>query len=100
MVAQIPSVLTAEQVEQFNTQGYLVVPDLLTHAEVDAFLDHLAREPAIGSHGLQGHRHDPQYRYLATARACEIFPHFLVIPMHFLMKISQARSKLKTHERS
>jgi ectoine hydroxylase-related dioxygenase (phytanoyl-CoA dioxygenase family) len=65
MVAQFQSVLTAKQVEQFNTDGYLVVPDLLTAAEVDAFLEHLAREPAIGSHGLQGHRHDPQYRYLA-----------------------------------
>jgi ectoine hydroxylase-related dioxygenase (phytanoyl-CoA dioxygenase family) len=65
MVAQIPAALTAAQVAQFNAEGYLVVPDLLTEAEVDAFLEHLAREKAIGAHGLQGHRHDPQYRYLA-----------------------------------
>jgi len=50
----------------FNDDGYLVVPDLLTRKEVDAFVDHLAREEAIRTYGLQGHRQDPQYRYLAT----------------------------------
>jgi ectoine hydroxylase-related dioxygenase (phytanoyl-CoA dioxygenase family) len=65
MIAQIPDVLTAEQVQRFHTEGYLVIPELLTSAEVDAFVDHVAHEPAIGSHGLQGHRHDPQYRHLA-----------------------------------
>ena len=61
-----PEILSANQIDRFNTEGYLVVPDLLTDEEVDAFVDHLAEEQATGSYGLQGHRSDPQYRYLAT----------------------------------
>jgi ectoine hydroxylase len=61
-----PQILSAEQIARFKADGYLVVPDLLTDAEVDAFLAHLAEERAIGTYGLQGHRQDPQYRYLAT----------------------------------
>jgi ectoine hydroxylase-related dioxygenase (phytanoyl-CoA dioxygenase family) len=59
-------ILSAEQLNRFKADGYLVVPDLLTAAEVDAFVAHLAEENAIGTYGLQGHREDPQYRYLAT----------------------------------
>jgi len=66
MITTTLPVLRAEQIDRFNTEGYLVVPDLLTDEEVDAFLDHLAQEKALGSYGLHGHRQDPQYRYLAT----------------------------------
>jgi len=59
------SALTAEQVQQFREEGYLVVPDLLTGAEVDAFLAATAR-PQPGPYGLHGHLKDPQYRALAT----------------------------------
>jgi ectoine hydroxylase-related dioxygenase (phytanoyl-CoA dioxygenase family) len=65
-VITTPQVLGAEQIARFKADGYLVVPDLLTDAEVDAFAQHLAEEKAIGTYGLQGHRQDPQYRYLAT----------------------------------
>lgn len=58
--------LSAEQIERFQTAGYLVVEDLLTDEEVSAFVRHLAEEERIGAYGLQGHRQDPQYRYLAT----------------------------------
>jgi ectoine hydroxylase-related dioxygenase (phytanoyl-CoA dioxygenase family) len=58
--------LSAEQIARFHTDGYLVVEDLLTDEEVRAFVDHLAREKSVGTYGLQGHRQDPQYRYLAT----------------------------------
>jgi phytanoyl-CoA hydroxylase len=61
-----PQILSEEQIDRFKADGYLVVPDLLTDAEVDAFVQHLAEEQAIGAYGLQGHRQDPQYRYLAT----------------------------------
>jgi ectoine hydroxylase-related dioxygenase (phytanoyl-CoA dioxygenase family) len=65
-VITTPQILSAEQIERFKADGYLVVPDLLTDAEVDAFVAHLAEEKATGTYGLQGHRQDPQYRYLAT----------------------------------
>ncbi len=56
------SILTPEQVAHFHAQGYVVVPDLLTAEETQAFVHHTPE----GAFGLQGHRHDPQYRYLAT----------------------------------
>jgi ectoine hydroxylase-related dioxygenase (phytanoyl-CoA dioxygenase family) len=61
-----PQVLAPEQIERYQREGYLVVEELLTGEEVDAFLEHLRREESTGSYGLQGHRKDPQYRYLAT----------------------------------
>src|SRR5260370_11321130 len=64
-VITTPQILGAEQIDRFKADGYLVVPDLLTDAEVDAFVQHLAEEKATGTYGLQGHRQDPQYRYLA-----------------------------------
>jgi ectoine hydroxylase-related dioxygenase (phytanoyl-CoA dioxygenase family) len=60
-----PMTLSAEQLERYQADGYLVVPDLLTDEEVSAFVRHLEEE-GVGAHGLQGHRGDPQYRYLAT----------------------------------
>ncbi len=65
MISTAP-ILSAEQIDRFQTEGYLVVPGLLTDEEVDGFLDHMAREKATGAYGLQGHRQDSQYRYLAT----------------------------------
>lgn len=58
--------LSDEQRERFWSDGYLVVPDLLTGEEVEGFLDHLDREQGTGGYGLQGHRQISQYRYLAT----------------------------------
>lgn len=61
-----PQILSAEQIDRYQTDGYLVVPDLLTGEEVNAFVRHLEQEEAVLSYGLQGHRRDPQYSYLAT----------------------------------
>ena len=55
-------VLNLEQVERYQREGYVVVPDLLTEPEVAAFLAHKEQQ---GGYGLHGHCVDPQYRYLA-----------------------------------
>jgi ectoine hydroxylase-related dioxygenase (phytanoyl-CoA dioxygenase family) len=60
------TLLTPEQIERFRTDGYLVVPDLLTEAEIRAFLDHEASRDHTTPYGLHGHLMDPQFRYLAT----------------------------------
>jgi ectoine hydroxylase-related dioxygenase (phytanoyl-CoA dioxygenase family) len=57
--------LTPKQIDLYRTDGYLIVPDLLTAAEVSAFLTEAA-VPKPGPYGLHGHRKDPQYRHLAT----------------------------------
>jgi ectoine hydroxylase-related dioxygenase (phytanoyl-CoA dioxygenase family) len=60
------SVLSLEQAEQYRTEGYLVVPDLLTSEEVETFLAHEAsRDHSVGF-GLHGHTMDSQYRVLAA----------------------------------
>jgi phytanoyl-CoA hydroxylase len=65
-VNPIPSILTPEQVERFWTDGYLVVPDLLTEDETSAFLRRVQEGPPVGGYALHGHLHDPHYRALAT----------------------------------
>lgn len=61
-----PKVLSAEQMEQFQRDGYLVVPDLLTGEEVKAFLEHLQQDETPPALGLHGHLSDTHYLYLAT----------------------------------
>ncbi|HLK59200.1 MAG TPA: phytanoyl-CoA dioxygenase family protein [Chthonomonadaceae bacterium] len=55
-----------EQIAAYHREGYLVVPDLLTDAEVEAFLTHEQQRSQPANFGLQGHRTDPQYGHLAT----------------------------------
>lgn len=60
------NLLTSEQVARYQSDGYLVIPDLLTQAEVDAFLEHEAKpKPPEQQRGLLTHTVDPQWRYLA-----------------------------------
>lgn len=56
--------LSQAQVEQYEQQGYLVVADLLTPAELAAFKEHEATRPP-GPRGLQNHRVDPQWGHVA-----------------------------------
>jgi ectoine hydroxylase-related dioxygenase (phytanoyl-CoA dioxygenase family) len=65
-VIAAPPTLSPEQVDRFRTDGYLVVENLLTGSEVDAFLRHLAEDPPVGGYALHGHLRDAQYRTLAT----------------------------------
>lgn len=62
-----PSVLTPEQVAHYREQGYVVVPNLLSGAEIDAFVAHQAKpKPPEWNLGLQSHKADPQWKYIAT----------------------------------
>jgi ectoine hydroxylase-related dioxygenase (phytanoyl-CoA dioxygenase family) len=54
--------LTEEQIARYQTDGYVVVPDLLTDAEIDAFLNY----PPSDATGLFRHYVDGNYRALAT----------------------------------
>ncbi len=58
--------LNDAQVARFHDEGYLVVPDLLTADEVDAFVRHQA-DPEAESlrQGLRTHLSDPYWRELA-----------------------------------
>ena len=58
--------LTDAQVDRFHDEGYLVVPDLLTADEVEAFVRHQA-DPEAESlrQGLRTHLSDPFWRRLA-----------------------------------
>lgn len=58
-------ILSPQQVEQYQTDGYVVVDSLLTEGEVDAFLAREAERKQGDGFGLHGHLVDPQYRYLA-----------------------------------
>jgi ectoine hydroxylase-related dioxygenase (phytanoyl-CoA dioxygenase family) len=58
--------LTPAQVEQYHRDGYLVVPNLLSAAEVEEFV---RRNEELGAaqtgYGLQGHQQDEIYRHVA-----------------------------------
>jgi len=59
--------LTDEQIQQYRRDGYLVIPDLLTADEVEAFLQHESKpKPGEWRKGLLTHTVDPQWKYLAT----------------------------------
>ncbi|MDA0745428.1 MAG: phytanoyl-CoA dioxygenase family protein [bacterium] len=59
--------LSAQQIASYQQQGYLQVPDLLTGAEIDAFLEHEQRPkpPEIQALGLRKHTADSQWKHLA-----------------------------------
>lgn len=57
--------LTEAQVQRYRTEGYLVVPALLTEAEVREFLTHEEQRSKETGYGLHGHLLDSQYQYLA-----------------------------------
>lgn len=60
--------LTQNQIAQYEQDGYLVVPDLLTEKEVDAFLEAEAQEKpkAWKELALRRYTVDPQWQFLAT----------------------------------
>ncbi len=61
------TLLNLDQVEQYHRDGYLVVPDLLTDQEVNAFLTHESQpKPPEWRKGLLTHTADPQWKYLAA----------------------------------
>ncbi|MCX5659215.1 MAG: phytanoyl-CoA dioxygenase family protein [Planctomycetota bacterium] len=62
-----PRVLTEQQVQQFRTDGYVVVPNLLTSDEIDNFVAQQAKpKPAEWNLGLQSHKADPNWKYVSN----------------------------------
>ncbi|MBT5874403.1 MAG: phytanoyl-CoA dioxygenase family protein [Candidatus Latescibacteria bacterium] len=61
-----PITLTGDQIAQYEANGYLVVPDLLTSDEVSTFLTH-EQDPATEKlrNGLSTHLTDSAWDYLA-----------------------------------
>src|SRR5687768_6305415 len=57
-----PMALTDEQLEKYRTEGFLVVPELLSPAEVNDFLSNADNS----IFGITRHKTDPHYRHLAT----------------------------------
>lgn len=58
--------LTPEQIADYQRDGYIVVPNLLTTAECDTFLAHEAsRDHSVG-YGLHGHVKDPAWHTIAA----------------------------------
>ena len=57
--------LSSEQIAHYRRHGFLVVPDLLTGDEVQAFVDHEASGNAQVGLGLRAHVEDPMRGYVA-----------------------------------
>jgi phytanoyl-CoA hydroxylase len=57
--------LSDQQVANFHSQGYLVVKDLLTKEEVDHFVRYEAKADKPGPRGLQNHKIDTEWSYIA-----------------------------------
>jgi phytanoyl-CoA hydroxylase len=67
MTTTAPSLLALGAIEQYRTDGFLVVPDLLTGAEVSHFLEHEAGDiPPVWKDGLRTHTANPARRALAA----------------------------------
>lgn len=62
-----PTILTPAQVEHYRTEGYVIVPDLLTGAEIDSFIENQAKpKPPEWNLGLQSHKADPNWKYISN----------------------------------
>lgn len=62
-----PLTLTPGQIDQFRRDGFVVVHNLLTPAEVDAYIEHQAKpKPDEWKLGLQCHKADPMIKRMAN----------------------------------
>ncbi len=58
--------LSNEDLSRYFRDGYLVVPDLLTSLEVEAFVEYEARQEKQWREHLDNHKRDAQWRQVAT----------------------------------
>lgn len=58
--------LTPEQVSVYQRDGFLVLDDVLSGEEIDAFLAHQETRPESLDLNLRSHVLDPQWRYLVS----------------------------------
>jgi len=61
MSTQQGIILTPEQLKHFQEKGYVVVPNLLTEAEVDAFVDYEAKQDPEWRNHLDNHKRDDRW---------------------------------------
>ncbi len=59
------SALVPTQIEEYHNEGYLIIENLLTTEEIDAFVNYEATQVDCGPRGLQNHRSDQQWAQLA-----------------------------------
>jgi ectoine hydroxylase-related dioxygenase (phytanoyl-CoA dioxygenase family) len=58
--------LTRDELDRYRTKGFLVVPDLLTQAEVDHFVSYEAGQSREWRGRLDNHKRDPEWRAVAA----------------------------------
>jgi len=58
--------LTQEELQKYKTDGFLLVPGLLSPAEVDAFVQYEASQPSEWRGHLDNHARDEAWRRVAT----------------------------------
>ena len=59
-----PIILDSESLSFYQREGFLVVENLLSKDEVDAFLAHQASRASKHDLGLRSHTVDPQWKYV------------------------------------
>ncbi len=59
-----PAPLDSAQTEAYHSNGFLVVEDLLTSAEVEEFIRYEAESDQPGPRGLQNHKADEQWAHI------------------------------------
>jgi phytanoyl-CoA hydroxylase len=55
----------ADELERYQQDGYIVVPDLVPTADIDAFCDHESRQQDASPNGLQKHRDNDAWSAIA-----------------------------------
>jgi ectoine hydroxylase-related dioxygenase (phytanoyl-CoA dioxygenase family) len=58
--------LSQEQLQEYQEQGYLVVPGLLSEEEVEEFVSYEAAQDKEWRNHLDNHKRDDHWRYVAT----------------------------------
>lgn len=58
--------LSAAQLREYHEQGFIVVPDLLSTAEAEAFVAYEARQAKEWRNRLDNHKRDPEWKRIAT----------------------------------
>jgi ectoine hydroxylase-related dioxygenase (phytanoyl-CoA dioxygenase family) len=60
--------LSSRELAAYAAEGYLIVPDLLSTQEVDRYVRYESRQAKEGRGRLDNHKHDAQWRAVATHR--------------------------------
>ena len=99
--------LTNEQLATYQCNGYLIVEDLLTSDEIDAFVAYENKgEYPPGPRGLQNHKFDSEWAYIAKhPRIVAIVQHILqgspyIVQSMYMAKAAQGGTGVALHQDS